>query len=29
VRAQAAMAARVWMAMTSGKAPIYRGKGPA
>jgi hypothetical protein len=23
------MAARVWMATTSGKAPIYRGKGPA
>jgi hypothetical protein len=24
-----AQAARVWMAMTPGKAPIYRGKGPA
>jgi hypothetical protein len=28
MRAQAAMAARVWMAMMSGIAPVYRGEGP-
>jgi hypothetical protein len=29
MRARAAMPARVWMATTPGKAPIYRVKGPA